>query len=60
MMSSDMFKLIAGFIALVITSLFLGFVLPVDVLFSPWIVLIVMVVQFFFLFYLGLCGVRSS
>jgi hypothetical protein len=52
-MRTDMFKLIIGFIALTFTSLFLGSVLPVEVFLSPWIVLIVLVVKFFFLFYLG-------
>jgi hypothetical protein len=52
-MRTDMFKLLIGFIALTFTSLFLGSVLPVEVFLSPWIVLIVLVVKFFFLFYLG-------
>jgi hypothetical protein len=59
-MSSDIFKLAAGLIALVCTSWFLGLVLSAQVFLSPWIVLIVLAVQFFFLFYLGLRDAQDS
>ena len=54
MIEIDMFKFFAGLIAVTFTGLFLGSVIPVDVLFSDWIVFIVLVVKFFFLFYLGM------
>lgn len=55
-----MFKFFAGLIAVTFTGLFLGSVIPVDILFSDWIVLIVLVVKLFFLFYLGMGGSQEN